>query len=628
MRQTSQRSCLRRGTARLPLTPATRIISRPVLVAQNLSSPRRFLRLIVAITSIATSLLAQPGTGPVIEQRLSDLKHSPALVPLPEVTDDFSAVPEDWLAVLCWNIQVGGTSPSPTALRPPLVQRALARILSGSYDLLAAQEVSGTANAEKLASQLPGGPQDWSFSFVDTTDRQDNGFWYQSRVMISEARPLFVSTMMDASGRLVTDPSLAVHPPYAAHFVVGDFDFTLVTLHLTFAGGDTSESVRELRVLLDYLDLYFQQPEHDPDVIVCGDFNTPSLLSGQSGSGGLIVDSVFDDDPRFQTGERRFVVAVHEPTSRTTVGNGGLPLNNYDHFVLSADVMEELVQARRLAPEVLTDDPADPEDRLTSDHYPTIAFFRTTGEDVSRDTALEPLITAVVNAADSRPGISTGSWVTIYGRDLAPTARSWRTEEIVKGAFPTELDGVRVTINGRPASVNYISPTQLNVQAADDATLGSVDVKVTRSGIESAPFDAELQTAAPAFFVFPQEAGRYVAAVHLDGTLVGRPSLFSPKVTSRPARAGEVVSLFGNAFGPTDPPVASGQVFVGAAPLLGSVSVTIGNIAAQVSFAGLSGAGLHQFNVEIPKALPEGDWTVIAETAGATTQENVFLTVE
>jgi hypothetical protein len=70
-----------------------------------------------------------------------------------------------------------------------------------------------------------------------------------------------------------------------AHFVVDDFDFTLITLHLTFADGDTAESVRELRTLLDLLDGYFQEPLHDPDVVVCGDFNIPSALSGQPGFG-------------------------------------------------------------------------------------------------------------------------------------------------------------------------------------------------------------------------------------------------------------------------------------------------------------------------------------------------------
>jgi endonuclease/exonuclease/phosphatase family metal-dependent hydrolase len=176
-----------------------------------------------------------------------------------------------------------------------------------------------------------------------------------------------------------------------AQYQIDDFDFTLITVHLTFADGRTSESARELRSVLDYLDWYFRQPDHDPDVIVCGDFNMPSKLSGQTAS-GIVLDNIFDSDGRFSAGERRFVVTVHEPTSRRAASAGGGPANNYDHCVLSIDTLEEFVQARRVATNVLTDDPDDPEVRLTSDHFPIIAFFRTRGPGIAPDKkmALRP----------------------------------------------------------------------------------------------------------------------------------------------------------------------------------------------------------------------------------------------
>jgi endonuclease/exonuclease/phosphatase family metal-dependent hydrolase len=176
-----------------------------------------------------------------------------------------------------------------------------------------------------------------------------------------------------------------VHPPQVARFEVGDFDFTLLTVHLTFEDGNTSESARELRSILDYLDAYFALPDHDPDVIVCGDFNIPSKLSGQTGSGGITLDQILDSDPRFQTGERRFVATVHQPTSRSSAPSGGAPRNNYDHCVLSADTLEEFVQARRVDTSVITELPDDPEERLTSDHFPIVAFFRTRGSDIVLD---------------------------------------------------------------------------------------------------------------------------------------------------------------------------------------------------------------------------------------------------
>jgi hypothetical protein len=115
-----------------------------------------------------------------------------------------------------------------------------------------------------------------------------------------------------------------------------------------------------------------------------GDFNIPSALSGQTGTNGLTLDSVFQGDPRFQVGERRFVVTVHEPTTRSSTA-GGMPISNYDHCVLSADALKGFVEARRVTTDILTDDPRDPEVTLTSDHFPIVAFFKTRGDGIALD---------------------------------------------------------------------------------------------------------------------------------------------------------------------------------------------------------------------------------------------------
>lgn len=62
-----------------------------------------------------------------------------------------------------------------------------------------------------------------------------------------------------------------------------------------------------------------------------------------------------------------------------------MPANNYDHCVCSLDTLEEMIQARRVSPEILTSHPEDPELRLTSDHFPIVALYRTTGDGVSLD---------------------------------------------------------------------------------------------------------------------------------------------------------------------------------------------------------------------------------------------------
>jgi len=261
----------------------------------------------------------------------------------------------------------------------------------------------------------------------------------------------------------------------------------------------------------------------------------------------------------------------------------------------------------------------------TGDHIYTNSYTLTSAAAPQN----QPSIAAqngVVNGASFQPGIAAGSWITIFGANLASTTRTWRNDEIVDGKLPTQLDGVSVTVNNKPAAVYFISPAQINVQAPTDNSTGPVQVQVTTpQGTSSA--SAQLATFAPGFFVFDPESRKYLAAVHADGTLLGKPNLFQG-LTTAPATPGETVLLFGSGFGPTDPAVPAGQVFGGAARLTNPITVRIGGVPAEVQFAGLSGAGLYQLNVKIPDTLPDGDAAVVAETGGVRTQDNVFITVK
>jgi len=68
-------------------------------------------------------------------------------------------------------------------------------------------------------------------------------------------------------------------------------------------------------------------------------------------------------------------------------------------------------------------------------------------------------------------------------------------------------------------------------------------------------------------------------------------------------------------------------VFTGAYPTTEKVSVTIGGMPADVSWAGLVAPGLYQINVAIPAALADGDHTVVASTAGSSTQSGALVKV-
>ena len=94
-----------------------------------------------------------------------------------------------------------------------------------------------------------------------------------------------------------------------------------------------------------------------------------------------------------------------------------------------------------------------------------------------------------------------------------------------------------------------------------------------------------------------------------------------------PVKAGEILELFGVGFGPTNPAVPSGQIFMGQAPTVYPVTITIGGVPASVSFAGVTSAGLYQFNVIVPNA-GSGDQALQATVNGVTTLPGPVLTIQ
>ncbi len=53
----------------------------------------------------------------------------------------------------------------------------------------------------------------------------------------------------------------------------------------------------------------------------------------------------------------------------------------------------------------------------------------------------------------------------------------------------------------------------------------------------------------------------------------------------------------------------------------------IDGIVAETTFAGLTGAGVYQFNVVVPTAAQSGDDLVVALLGNGATQENAFITI-
>jgi virginiamycin B lyase len=239
-------------------------------------------------------------------------------------------------------------------------------------------------------------------------------------------------------------------------------------------------------------------------------------------------------------------------------------------------------------------------------------------------TVTPPTITEVANAEGEAPTISPNTWVLIKGSNLAKAgdSRIWQDSDFVNGQMPTQPDGVSVTVNGKPAYVYYLSPTQLNILTPPDAISGSVQIQVTNNGAISATFTAQAQAESPSFFVF--NGGPYITAVHLNGGLIGPATLYPGYST--PAQPSETIVIFANGFGTTSTPIVLGSSIQSG--LLSPLPVIkIGGLPAQVTFAGLVAPGEFQFNVVVPSSLSNGDQPVTATYNGSATQAGTLLTV-
>ena len=235
-----------------------------------------------------------------------------------------------------------------------------------------------------------------------------------------------------------------------------------------------------------------------------------------------------------------------------------------------------------------------------------------------------PAITEVDNGFSNIPGspIASGSWVVIKGANLSSTnpGRGWNANE----SFPATMDATSVSINGKPAFLYYISPTQVNVQAPTDGTLGPVSVVVTNNGAVSAAFVAQYQTSAPALLQWG--GGQYPYALISRGSdFVGNPAVISNSLS---AHAGDVLTLWATGLGATNPLVPAGQQPSTFPGVTTTPTVTIGGNSVTVTGAILRYAGLYQVNIQLPRSLPSGDLPIQVSQGAFQSPSGVLIDVQ
>lgn len=229
----------------------------------------------------------------------------------------------------------------------------------------------------------------------------------------------------------------------------------------------------------------------------------------------------------------------------------------------------------------------------TEPHFPVIT--------IPYSALPRPTISAVVHGGSFLPvPLAPGTWFSVLGTNLG-------TKATASDANTFQLGGASITVCGFPAILNYNSgatqsaPDVLSWQInalMPNGVLGheSCSVVVTVNGQQAAPYSVTITDESLELFQFvaPASDGSAPPLVlpvitHADYSLVGPLAYSTQLLKLTPAKAGEIIILWGTGCKMTTNPV-----------------VSINGTPAQLLFAGITGLGLCQLNIVVPPDTPSG----------------------
>ena len=284
-------------------------------------------------------------------------------------------------------------------------------------------------------------------------------------------------------------------------------------------------------------------------------------------------------------------------------------------------------------------DAGSPFDQLPLQNYRTGNITAANLVMVTSITILEPTPVISPNGVVSAGGFggfasaTPGSYIEIFGSNLAGYSRAWSAADFVDGKAPAALEGVSVTVDGKPAFVTFVHPAQVNVQVPEDvATDGAVPVVVSYKGRSSAAAMLSIRKTAGGLLApesFRVNGKQYAAAVHhSSGAFVSNGTI--PNVADAPALGGETLVFYGIGFGPVTPGSVAGQIAVGTTSVTTPVQFLFGDVQAEVLYAGLVPdlVGVYQFNVVVPAGLPGGDVPLKVLSGGEPIVQTLYVPVQ
>jgi uncharacterized protein (TIGR03437 family) len=186
--------------------------------------------------------------------------------------------------------------------------------------------------------------------------------------------------------------------------------------------------------------------------------------------------------------------------------------------------------------------------------------------------------------------------------------------------LPTVIGGSCLTVNGTPAHMLFVSPTQVNAEMPANAS-GSVALVMHTQGGVSNTFSLPVVGAAPAVFLTTIDGVSNVPAIvrYANGLVV---------TATNPVHRGDTLTIYLTGLGAVSPPVNDGD-----AGLVNPLSTTvitpvvqIGGQTAPVLFSGLVPGmpGAYVLNVSVSNSTPQGLSVPLTITVnGVTFTQNV-----
>lgn len=217
--------------------------------------------------------------------------------------------------------------------------------------------------------------------------------------------------------------------------------------------------------------------------------------------------------------------------------------------------------------------------------------------------------------------VAPGEFVTLFGSNLTAAPQSGSVP------LPRELGGVKIAVNGRPAPISFVSPTQVNFLMPYELAQSFATIQLTSNGVAASPITLYASPSAPGIFTLTSDDGTYppgigpAAVLHADYSLI---------TAEHPATAGETLQLYVTGLGTVTPNVADGFAAPSSPPamvddfvLIDIVDANFVDSPANVAFAGLAPgfAGLYQVNFVVPAGVAPGMAYINITTSVAITSE-------